>query len=158
VSAGGGADEAHLVVTFSNEQPLRVDQARLVEVARRSAESEGASGEISITLVDQGRMRELNERYLGEPYATDVLAFPIDEEEPGPAAASGPGPPRMIGEVVICPEVARQQATAGLQLEMDLLVAHGVLHLMGYDHDDENRAATMRSREHDLTGRSGARA
>ena len=64
----------------------------------------------------------------------------------------------MIGEVVICPEVALGQAEAGLDSEMELLVAHGVLHLLGYDHDSEDRAARMRRREYDLTGRSGARA
>lgn len=64
----------------------------------------------------------------------------------------------MIGEVVICPEVAEQQAEGGVESELDLLVAHGVLHLLGYDHDTEDHAARMRLREHDLTGRWGARA
>ncbi len=154
-----GPGEATLIVSFSDEQQLEVDQSRLVAVARRTLESEAATGEISITLVDQERMRVLNERYRGEPYPTDVLAFPIDEQHGPTASPSDPwGPPRLIGEVVICPEVALGKAEAGLDSEMDLLVAHGVLHLLGYDHDSEDHAASMRRREHDLTGRSGARA
>jgi probable rRNA maturation factor len=156
--SSGGPDEAQVFVSFSDEQTLNVDERRLVELARRTAESEGATGEISITLVDSGRMLELNQRYLGESHATDVLAFPIDEEAPGAAAVAQGGPPRLIGEVVICPEVALRQSEAGLDAEMLLLVAHGVLHLLGYDHDSEDDAAGMRRRELDLTGRSGARA
>ncbi len=154
-----GPDEATLVVSFSDEQQLEVDHNRLVEVARRTLESEAATGEISITLVDRERMQELNERYRGEPYPTDVLSFPIDEQPPPGGTAPGRGgPPRMIGEVVVCPEVALGQAEAGLDSEIELLVAHGVLHLLGYDHDSEDHAASMRRREHDLTGRSGAQA
>jgi probable rRNA maturation factor len=154
-----GPDEAALVVSFSDDQQLDVDHSRLVAVARHTLESEGATGELSITLVDQERMRELNEQYRGEPHPTDVLSFPIDEQLPNTKAASELGaPPRMIGEVVLCPEVALRQSQAGLDAEMELLVAHGVLHLLGYDHDSEDHAARMRRREHDLTGRSGARA
>jgi probable rRNA maturation factor len=154
-----GPDEANLVVSFSDEQTVEVDHSRLVAVARRTLESEGATGEISITLVDQLRIQELNERYLGKPYPTDVLAFPIDEDGPIDGTAwDSAGPPRMIGEVVICPGVAQRQAEAGLDSEMDLLVAHGVLHLLGYDHDSEDHAASMRRQEHYLTGRSGAQA
>ncbi len=64
----------------------------------------------------------------------------------------------MIGEVVLCPEVAAQQAPSDLDAELDLLTAHGVLHLLGYDHDTEAGAEQMRAREHALTGQSGARA
>ncbi len=149
-----GPGEADLEVTLSNEQPLKVDAERLREVARRTAASEKAAGEVSITLVGRDRIRELNETYLGKPYPTDVLAFPIDDS-PGPP---GEGPPRMIGEVVVCPEVALAQAEGSLDSELELLVAHGVLHLLGYDHDTEAHARGMRAREQELTGRSGARA
>ena len=150
-----GAGEAHLDVTLSNEQSLEVDEARLASMARRTADAEGALGEISITLVDSDRMLELNRAYMGEARLTDVLAFPIDDE---PHDLGDDVPPRMIGEVVVCPEVAFEQAEEGLEAELDLLVAHGVLHLLGYDHDTEAAAAGMRAREERLTGRSGARA
>jgi probable rRNA maturation factor len=67
----------------------------------------------------------------------------------------------LIGEIVLCPEVAAEQAPPGpdgLRAELDLLVAHGVLHLLGYDHDTEEAAASMRRREEAACGRSGARA
>src|SRR5437660_9380087 len=79
-----------------------------------------------------------------------------DESEQAGRARAVP-----IGEIVLCPEVAVQQAPAGsdgLGAELDLLVAHGVLHLLGYDHDTEDHAASMRRREEAACGRSGARA
>jgi probable rRNA maturation factor len=142
-------------VTLTDEQDLEVDLDRIAEVARRTAASENASGEISITLVPSERIAALNAEYMGQSGPTDVLSFPIDgPDEQGPP---GGGPPRMIGEVVLCPEVAAQ-APSGLDSELDLLIAHGVLHLLGYDHDTEAGAEQMRAREQDLTGQSGARA
>ena len=135
---------------------MGVDIDRIVAVATRAAISEGAVGEISITLVDRERMAELNEQHMGKTGPTDVLAFPIDG--PGDPGLGEAGPPRMIGDLVLCPEVAAGQATSGLEAELDLLVAHGVLHLLGYDHDTEAGAEQMRIREFDLTGQSGARA
>jgi probable rRNA maturation factor len=135
---------------------MGVDVGRILGVATRTAESEGAAGDISITLVTPERMAELNERYLGKTGPTDVLSFPIDG--PGDPGLGGDGPPRLIGELVLCPQVAAQQAAAGTEAEIDLLVAHGVLHLLGYDHDTESGAEQMRLREHKLTGHSGARA
>lgn len=145
-----------IAVTLEDEQAMGVDVDRIVAVATRTATSEEASGEISITLVDSKRMAELNEQHMGKAGPTDVLAFPIDgPQDPG---LVGDGPPRMIGDLVLCPEVAAGQATSGLEAEIDLLVAHGVLHLLGYDHDTEAGAEQMRLREFDLTGHSGARA
>ena len=142
-----------------DEQAMEVDQDRLREMACRTARAEGATGEISILLVGPDRIAELNIEYLDGTGPTDVLAFPIDglvTEEPDPA-----GPPVVIGEIVLCPEVAAAQAPAGpegLAGELDLLVAHGVLHLLGYDHDREEAAAAMREREQAACGRSGASA
>lgn len=145
-----------IAVTLENEQAVGVDIDRIVAVATRTAESEGASGEISITLVDRARMAELNEQHMGKTGPTDVLAFPIDG--PGDPGLGEDGPPRMIGDLVLCPEVAAGQAASGVEAEIDLLVAHGVLHLLGYDHDTEAGAEQMRLREFNLTGQSGARA
>jgi probable rRNA maturation factor len=135
---------------------MGVDIERIVDVATRTALSEKASGEISITLVDRQRMAELNLQHMGKPGPTDVLAFPIDGA--GDPGLGEDGPPRMIGDLVLCPEVAAAQATSGMDAELDLLVAHGVLHLLGYDHDTEAGAEKMRLREFNLTGQSGARA
>lgn len=143
-----------LEVTLLDEQDLPVDHSRIIAVAERTANSEQAEGEISITLVRSDIIAELNASFMNKTGPTDVLSFPID----GPAECGPDGPPRMIGEIVVCPEVAGVQAQDGLDFELDLLTAHGVLHLLGYDHDTEDGAAAMRRREQDLTGQSGARA
>jgi probable rRNA maturation factor len=151
----------HLPISLSlhNEQNLVVDTDRLRDVARRAAAGEGATGEISITLVDAHRIAELNAEYLGGDGPTDVLSFPVDG-----LVTSPPGdgePPVLVGDIVLCPEVAIAQAPPGpdgVASELDLLVTHGVLHLLGYDHDSEAAAAAMRSREEAVCGRSGARA
>ena len=151
----------HLPLTLSlhDEQGVVVDTQRLRDVALRTAAGEGATGEISITLVDADRIAELNARYLDGDGPTDVLSFPVDG-----LVTSPPGdgdPPVLIGDIVLCPEVAIAQAPPvpdGVVSELDLLVTHGVLHLLGYDHDSEEAAAAMRSREESVCGRSGARA
>lgn len=145
-----------VTVTLNDEQDLEVDRDRVAEVARRSAIAENASGEISITLVSEDRIAELNAQYLGGDGPTDVLSFPIDGL--GGPEFDGEAPPLLIGEVVLCPAVAARQTDSRLEEELDLLVAHGVLHLLGYDHESEEGAERMRRRERELTGRSGARA
>jgi probable rRNA maturation factor len=151
----------HLTLTLSlqDEQRLAVDTERLREVARRAAAGEGAIGEISITLVDAGRIAELNATYLGGDGPTDVLSFPVDGLVTTPPGDDDP--PVLIGDVVLCPEVAIAQAPPGpdgAASELDLLITHGVLHLLGYDHDTQEAAAAMRSREQAVCGRSGAQA
>lgn len=149
-------DPPHITVLIANEQAAtRVDEDRIGDVAKRTATVERASGEISILIVDSARMSEMVREFLGDEGPTDVLAFPVDALG---ATTSGPGPV-LLGEVVICPEFAAGQAAPdGLDDELDLLVAHGVLHLLGHDHDTEERASRMRMREKAVTGRSGARA
>jgi probable rRNA maturation factor len=151
----------HLPISLSlhNEQGLVVDTERLRDVALRAAAGEGATGEISITLVDADRIADLNAQYLGVDGPTDVLSFPVDGLVTSPPADGEP--PVLIGDIVLCPEVAIAQAPAGpdgVVSELDLLITHGVLHLLGYDHDSEEAAVAMRSREEAVCGRSGARA
>lgn len=93
---------------------------------------------------------------MGEDGPTDVLSFPIDGlTAPKDGIDAGPV---VIGEVVLCPKVAAEKARDDLDRELDLLVAHGVLHLLGHDHDTEESAARMREREKRITGQQGARA
>jgi probable rRNA maturation factor len=152
-------DHGPLTLSLHDEQGVVIDTQRLRDVALRAAAGEGATGEISITLVDAARIAELNARYLDGEGPTDVLSFPLDG-----LVSSPPGdgePPVLIGDIVLCPEVAVAQAPpgpGGVVSELDLLVTHGVLHLLGYDHDSEEAAAAMRSREEAVCGRSGARA
>jgi probable rRNA maturation factor len=153
----GAAPDLH--VTLVDDQDVAVDPARLVAVARSAAAGDGAVGEISLLLVSAARMAELHEEHMGEPGPTDVLSFPVDglvTEPPAPGA-----PPILVGEVVVCPTVALAQANAGpagLAAELDLLVVHGVLHLLGHDHDTQEAAARMREREQRHAGRAGAQA
>lgn len=145
-----------VVVQLTDSQAVSVDAERIRAAAVRAAEAEGAWGELSINLVEPGRMAELNARYMGKSGPTDVLAFPIDGKSDVAFSPAGPAP--MIGDLVVCPEVAAKQSTGGLHAELDLLVTHGVLHLLGYDHDTEAAAEAMRQREFELVGRSGAQA
>jgi probable rRNA maturation factor len=110
--------------------------------------------ELSVLIVDEAAMTELHERWMGEPGPTDVLSFPMDELRPpspvgGTSGRGGedPGPdPALLGDIVLCPQVAAEQAKkAGhsAQAEMELLTVHGVLHLLGYDHADPEEEAEM---------------
>lgn len=147
--------EISLVVAVTNLQGLKVDVVRVHDVARRAAGSEDAIGELSVVLVDAKQMAEMNSQYRDECDPTDVLSFSIDGLISGGVGKEGA--PFVIGEVVVCPEVAKEQSD-DLEAELDLLVTHGVLHLLGFDHEDESSAAAMRQREDELIGRSGASA
>jgi len=149
-------DPSSTRILVSNEQRIPVNEKRIAAVARRTLEAENAAGEVSITLVEADRMAEMNSRYLGEDGPTDVLSFPIDDLESPAGKREAEEAPLLIGEVVLCPEVAGQASS--LEAELDLLTAHGILHLLGYDHSTAEAAARMRSRERLITGRAGARA
>jgi probable rRNA maturation factor len=126
---------AGLRVLVSNRQDLPVDEQDLVAVAERTLRGEGVdSGELSLSLVGPREMEELHIRYLDEPGPTDVLSFPMDEDG-------------LLGDVVVCPSVAAGQARENLASELRLLVAHGVLHLLGYDHEDEADRLDMWARQ-----------
>jgi probable rRNA maturation factor len=168
-------------VFLANEQAEHpVDEQALARLARLVMDAEGVEqSEVSLLLVDRAVMAELNGRYLGEQRPTDVLAFPID----GPSPASGPpggpvGPrgfaadladeddevdpadedddaPWLLGDVVLCPAYAAEQARRagqGLDAELELLTVHGILHLCGFDHAEPEDERTMRARTDELLG------
>jgi probable rRNA maturation factor len=156
-------------VFVANEQSaLSVDCDRWARLAEATLNEEGVRGdaELSVLFVDSSTIAALNERFLGRNGPTDVLAFPIDEEEAPIGRApdnggSGPGwePPEpgslpsLIGDVVICPEVAAKNAPAhagSYDDELALLLVHGILHLLGMDHEDEREAREMEAREQEL--------
>lgn len=120
---------------------------------------------VSLTLVDESSIAALNEQFLDGSGPTDVLAFPIDvgRRRPGtvpepetrrPAAPDDEAtPPLMLGDVIVCPVVAARQAgdhDHTQEAEMALLVVHGTLHLLDYDHVEEADAVEMRRREREL--------
>jgi len=107
-----------------------------------------------VLLVDEPAMTELHVRWMGAQGPTDVLAFPMDElrpPQPGgthaePGSTDPPDIGGLLGDVVICPQVAAAQARSArhsLTDEIDLLCTHGILHLLGYDHGDPAEHATM---------------
>jgi probable rRNA maturation factor len=121
VEARGGADTAPLV-------------ARLVWACDRLGVGRGSMG---LMLVGPDEMAVINRDHRGTPEPTDVLAFPVD----GPEAAGWPadGPPPELGDVVICPEAAREP--------LETLAVHGLLHLLGYDHEtDEGEMLALQDR------------
>jgi probable rRNA maturation factor len=126
------------------------------------------TAELSLLFVDRPTIAELNERFLGGTGPTDVLAFPMDDDlvmpgrQPdqggrGPGApAEGGEPPTLIGDVVVCPAVAAAQAPehqVTVEDEIALLVVHGVLHLLNYDHADPVGEAAMQKRQREILAR-----
>ena len=140
------------------------------------AEGVAPGAETAVTFVGRGEMAELNEVHMGHTGPTDVLAFPLDlvpdspPDDPCTGAAmighpaaghagvgSGAAGPALVGDIVVCPAVAAANAAAGKEsrpghdgsvtAEIDLLVVHGVLHLLGMDHAGPADAAAMRARE-----------
>jgi probable rRNA maturation factor len=159
-------------VFAADEQSDRaVDVARWVTLARNVLAAQGVKDDIEVSLlfVDEPTIAELHERFLGRAGPTDVLAFPIDDEpEPGGRSpdegGTGPGSgapeeddmPVLLGDVVVCPTVAARNATdhgVGEDDELALLVVHGLLHLLGMDHDVEAEADRMERRERELLAR-----
>lgn len=123
-----------------NESGVGVNEESLVDVARYALSRMDVhpAAELSIHLVDEDTITDLHLRWLELPGPTDVMSFPMDELTPGAGRpdAAAPGP-AMLGDIVLCPDFARAQATrAGhpLSHELVLLTVHGVLHLLGYDH------------------------
>lgn len=108
-------------------------------------------GELTLALVCDAKMRALNKRYRGIDRATDVLSFPADPLPPGV-----PGRSRFLGDVVIATGVAKRQArSVGLPVETEMrrLALHGLLHVLGYDHEqDDGRMGRL---EHRLRRKGG---
>jgi probable rRNA maturation factor len=132
-------------VDLLNRQDLPVNLKDLADLARRTLRAEGVEdGELSVSLVTEDDIADLHLRYLEEPGPTDVLSFPQDDEPRN-------GQPRVLGDVVICPAVASRQSS-DLAAEMRLLLVHGILHLLGYDHEEEEERRAMWERQEALTG------
>jgi probable rRNA maturation factor len=142
-------------IEIANESGVGVDEALLASLARQVLDDMRVHplAELSVLLVDEAAMTELHLRWMNEPGPTDVLAFPMDEirpPQPGGThaehSAAEPELPGLLGDVVICPQVAAAQARqAGHDVadEISLLCTHGILHLLGYDHAEPDEHATM---------------
>ena len=121
------------------ESDLSFPEELLERAARAALEYESQDGELSIVLTDDARLQELNRDYLGIDAPTDVLSFPASETDPQTGA-------RYIGDILISVPRAQSQADAAghaLESELQLLVVHGVLHLLGHDHADPKEKKRM---------------
>jgi probable rRNA maturation factor len=152
-------------IEIANESGVDVDESALASLARHVLDGMRVHplAELSVLLVDEPAMTELHTRWMGEPGPTDVLAFPMDEirpPQPGGthadhSTAEPPEIPGLLGDVVICPQVAKAQAKqAGHSVgdEISLLCTHGILHLLGYDHAEPEEHATMFGLQDKLLG------
>lgn len=142
-------------IEIANESGVEVDEAPIVEVARYALDRMGVSplAELSILLVELEPMSELHERWLDEPGPTDVMSFPMDELDTAKRPDAPPSGPSLLGDIVLCPAFARDQATSaghGLDDELHLLTVHGVLHLLGYDHAEPDEEKEMFGLQGDL--------
>jgi probable rRNA maturation factor len=131
-------------VLVSNRQDAPVDEDALTRLAEDVLAGEGVRAyELSVSLVGPPEMEDLHLRYLGEPGPTDVLSFPLDENQEDGV--------RLLGDVVICPACAAS-ANPDLGQEVGLLLVHGILHLLGYDHEEDGDRAVMWARQKRYSG------
>lgn len=135
-----------------NESGAPVDEQALAALSRHVLDGMRVHplAELSVLLVDEAAMTELHVKWMDEPGPTDVLSFPMDELRPGHlsggADEDGETDPGLLGDVVLCPAVAERQAReAGhsTEAELQLLCAHGILHLLGYDHAEPEEHKEM---------------
>lgn len=135
-------------IEVSNESGIDVAESELISVARfviAKMEVHPAA-ELSMVLLDTAAMADLHMRWMDLPGPTDVMSFPMDELEPGGRPDGAEPGPSMLGDIVLCPGFAEQQAAAAghsLGHELALLTVHGVLHLLGYDHAEPNEEKEM---------------
>lgn len=138
-------DPGQPTILVSDRQTLSVDEAGLVDLARRTLLGEGLGGvELSVSFVDDAEMEELHVRYMGEEGPTDVLSFPLDDEEHDGV--------RVLGDVVIAPSVAARNNPEDPPAELRLLLVHGILHILGYDHEADDERAAMWTRQERYSG------
>jgi probable rRNA maturation factor len=150
-------------VEINNESGLAADEDALRELAQYVIDQMETHplADLSMLLVDEAHMTNLHEKWMEEPGPTDVLSFPMDELRPhsmaGPNRARGRDSdepePVLLGDVVLCPQVAAVQAKQhghSTQAELELLTVHGVLHLLGYDHAEPEEEAEMFGLQNEL--------
>jgi len=157
------------IYAADEQSDVAMDLERWVALAKGALIDEGVRGlaEVSLIFADEPTIADLNQQFLGKEGPTDVLSFPIDAEPDlsgrvPDAGGTGPGDPplpeipQLIGDVVICPAVAARNALeheCSFDDEVALLVVHGVLHLLGWDHLIDEEAERMEARERELLAR-----
>jgi probable rRNA maturation factor len=135
-------------IEIANESGVEADPDVILAVARHALDEMGVNplAELSILLVDVDYMTELNHRWMDGEGPTDVLAFPMDEGSVDHGPGETGAEPALLGDIVLCPEVASKQAAEAGHATVDelaLLTVHGVLHLLGYDHAEPEEEREM---------------
>ena len=142
-----------------------IDDEWFLELAQQTLQEIGvANAELSAVLCDDGFILPLNRNYRGKDKPTDVLSFPlleltIPENLPSNIGPEG-APPLLLGDVIISLETASNQAHSrghSLQHEVAILLVHGVFHLLGHDHEEDDEAAAMEARETEVFNRLRAK-
>ena len=135
-----------MTIEITNESELEVDLTRVQSLAEHVREALRLHPlvDVGVIFVDEAPMTDLHVRWMDEPGPTDVLSFPMDELRPGSEemlSAEG-----VLGDVVICPQVARRQAEIAGHEEINeilMLLTHGMLHLVGFDHAEPEEEKEM---------------
>jgi probable rRNA maturation factor len=136
-------------VLISDRQELPVDLAALAELARATLREEGLTrAELSLSFVVEEEIADLHERFMDEPGPTDVLSFPLDDV----GEADERDGIRILGDVVVAPAVAARNNPEDPAGELRLLVVHGILHLLGYDHGEDGARTRMWERQERYSG------
>lgn len=146
--------DAAITVTVENRSGREVDESRWAGLASEALAAEGVvRGHLDLTFVTPEEIADLKRQDLdGDGSPTDVLAYPLDADE---GRTAGDGPPVLLGDIVVCPQQADSNATThgvGEAAELELLIVHAVLHLLGHDHAEPDEEAVMRERERVLLG------
>jgi len=163
-----GGDGEIEVFCADEQTDVAVDITRWHQLAKDLLISEGVRGAVELTLmfVPESTIAGLNEKFMGKTGPTDVLSFPLDAVDvvrPNGPGAQSRGPdklnldfnelPTLLGDVVVCPSVAKRQCSnhaGNLEDEFALLITHGILHVLGYDHEQDSDAQRMQAREREL--------
>jgi probable rRNA maturation factor len=140
-------------IEVNNESTYEIDEAALQRLATYALDAMRIhpDADLAIVLLDEAAMEALHVQWMGEPGPTDVLSFPMDELRPGNDDQVTPA--GLLGDVVLCPQVAEGQAEAAGHTTMDellLLTTHGILHLLGFDHAEPEEEKEMFSLQRDI--------
>jgi len=142
-----------MTIEITNESGVEVDESTLLRLADYALGELRVSrdADLAIVLVDEGAMEALHVQWMDEPGPTDVLSFPMDELRPG--TDDMPTPPGLLGDIVLCPQVAETQAKEARHSTLDelvMLTTHGLLHLLGFDHAEPDEEREMFALQRDI--------
>lgn len=142
-----------MTVEISAGHTSTIDTDAIAAFAQATLVREGVAPDavLAVAFVDEGAIAELNGAHMGKVGTTDVLSFPIEDAEPGiPPVADPDGPTLELGDIFICPEVVTAHAGeygVTFEDELYLMVCHGALHILGWDHQTEEDTQAMEGRE-----------